>query len=85
MYMIGISRRHIARRLGYSEKHVGRIIKESGIEQRHAINDLLDSEYEHALWGAYLDSLKTYSRVAWCFGVSRQAVWEKLNNKEVAA
>lgn len=81
MHAIGISRQNIANRLGCSLRQVCRIL--NGLETAGSTNidGLLNTEYERVLWAGFFEKIKSYSRVAFLFGVTRQAVFQALNQQ----
>jgi hypothetical protein len=80
MLETGIPVRHVARRLTVSERHVIRIKQKYNLKQGRSLAGILGTPEEHELWAVWFESLGSYSAVAYRFGVSRQAVFGKLNH-----
>lgn len=78
MHTTGIPQVEIARRLRCSDRQVRRVLK-CACDAPLRVRVLLNSEFECLLWAALYDRLKNYNKVAWHFGVTRQAVFEKLS------
>jgi hypothetical protein len=87
MRKIGFSYTKIAERLECSDKQVARIADRLNLKTHHVciIDDILDTPYEHALWHVYFNKVKSYGRVAYAFGVTRQRVQQVLSQKEAQA
>lgn len=79
MYELGIPVRVIARRLRVAEKTVRRNIE--GVTPVRDLSDILDTELEVEYWHALHEGCGRLQTVAFLFGVTRQAVWERLKEK----
>jgi len=85
MIETGFGDKHIAKRLGISAKQVQRIRIKYGIQRGPHIGSLLNTPDEYVLWKMWFIRLNhNYSAVAYRFGISRQAVFERLNQREAA-
>jgi len=83
MYETGITRpENIALRLGCSARTVRRIIKKRNPSPGTPIDKFLGTDFEYKLWEWHYRIVGSYNAVAFLFGVSRQAVWEKLNSNQ---
>ena len=84
MFIIGINQVNIAHRLDCSRKQVGLILKDADIKRGRSIDSMLNSDYEYALWSLHYDHLRSYERVAWTFGVTRQSVFTQLTTGDLS-
>lgn len=80
MCKTGFSIIEIARRLGISTKTVSRHLQELNLKPTKSIAGLIDTDAEYELWRHYHKRGESLSMVAERFGVTRQAVHEKLTN-----
>ena len=80
----GIGPTKIAQRLGCSARQVIRIKKELCVSLDKKIDQFLDTPVEWDLWYALFLIHRNYSEVARRFGVSRQAIQERLSKREAA-
>jgi len=83
MVETGFGNKHIARRLGISEKQVRRIREKYSVQRGTYIGSILDTPDEWDLWDLYLVN-ESESHVAYQFGVTRQAINQRSNKREAA-
>lgn len=81
MAKVGITAVEIGRRLGCSERHVRRILKDNNVDVSK--NSLVGTPDEPLLWSYIYKVEGNMSKVAYLFGVSRQAVHKRISAEAV--
>ena len=70
----------IAERLGCTERHARRLTAHVAKPE----NRLVGTRHERHIWDVYHRVLGSYAKVAWCFGVTRQAVRSALTTEDIS-